>query len=624
MYDVIVIGGGHAGCEAFAAAIRIGVQALLVTPSLAEIAHQPCNPAVGGPGKSQLVREVVALGGLMGLAADRSGLQFRTLNRRKGPAVRATRVQTDSRIYSEHMVRTLSGLRGDILEDRALGVEISRTGGRPVVCAVHLERGGRLEARCVVVTTGTFLRGRLFVGDRTEAGGRRGAGPSVRLARSLEEAGLPLLRLKTGTCPRIDAKTVDFSRLEPQPGEHPIPFFDPRSTTPQWEQLPCFLTYTTPQTQKIALRNLHRSALYSGAITGIGPRYCPSFETKVERFRDRDRHQLFLEPEDRSFSTVYPSGLSTSFPQDVQDELVASIPGLEKARIVRYGYAVEYDAVQPSALQRTLESCDIDRLYLAGQVIGTSGYEEAAGLGLVAGANAALASQGAPPLVLARQQAYLGVMIDDLTTRGVDEPYRMLTARAEYRLLLREDNAQERLLEVGSRTGLIDAEQALWVRTRRAVVLEACERLGRDRLNPSVQTNARLRELGLPEVAKPTILADFLRRAGVRLSDLRPVAPWLDGMPDEIASKVEVEIKYGGYLEREEAQARELSWLEKEQLPLDLDYRALPGLRCEIVEKLARLRPSTLGQASRIPGMTPAALQVLHVHVQAALDRNSQ
>jgi tRNA uridine 5-carboxymethylaminomethyl modification enzyme len=612
-YDVVVVGGGHAGCEAFAAACRIGARSVLITPSMTEIAHQPCNPAVGGPGKSQLVREVVALGGLMGLAADRSGLQFRTLNRRKGPAVRATRVQTDSEIYRNEMRKQLQGFCGDIIEDRAIGLECDNTSGRAVVRAVHLERTGRLKARAVVVTAGTFLRGRIFIGDRIEDGGRRGVAPSLRLARSLEELGL-----KTGTCPRIDAATVDFSRLEPQPGEDPIPFFDPRSQSPELEQLPCYLTYTTPQTHEIALRNLRRSAMYSGGITGIGPRYCPSFETKVERFADRDRHQLFLEPEDRFFSTVYPSGLSTSFPQEVQDELVASIPGLESARIVRYGYAVEYDAVQPRALRPTLELCDIAGLYLAGQVIGTSGYEEAAALGLVAGANAALACQGKPAMVFERQQAYIGVMIDDLTTRGVDEPYRMFTARAEYRLLLREDNAQERLLDAARSTGLIDPDRAETVARQQEFVGNLCERLRRERLNPSNQTNSRLRELGLPEVAKPTPLADLLRRSGVRLVDLIPVASWLDGLREEVVSKIEVEIKYGGYLEREESQARALAWIENTSLPTDLDYRCLAGLRGEIVEKLVALRPSTLGQASRIPGMTPAALQILHVHVLAS------
>jgi tRNA uridine 5-carboxymethylaminomethyl modification enzyme len=616
-FDVVVIGGGHAGCEAYAASCRVGVRTALVIPSLAEAACQPCNPAVGGLGKGHLVREVVALGGLMGRITDLSGLQFRTLNRRKGPAVRGTRVQTDSGVYMQNMAKALRAVSGgDIVEERAIALAWTGDGRKKRVVGVELAGGEVLETRAVVIATGTFLRGTLFIGDETWAGGRRDAKPAVRLAKSLEAMGLPLIRLKTGTCPRLDGSTIRVENLEPQPGDKPQPFFDPSTKETTLPQLTCYLTYTGEKTHAVVRKNLERSALYSGAISGIGPRYCPSFETKVARFPDKDRHQIFLEPEDQEAKVIYPSGIPTSLPADVQDDFVHAIPGLEKARIVRYGYAVEYDAVQPKICAPTLEVDGFSGLYLAGQILGTSGYEEAAALGLVAGANAALKARGDDPLVLARDQAYAGVMIDDLTTKGVDEPYRMFTSRAEYRLLLREDNADERLVEEGVRTGLVSGSQAQVVQEKLALVKQALERLRETGLTPSNETNQRLRDSGLPTIAKQSSLSDLVRRNDVRLGDLSPLAPWIGDLPDAVKARVEVDIKYEGYLERQQLQAEQLRHIDNVQLPGDIDYGKVPGLKHEVVERLTETKPATLGQVSRMPGITPAAVHILQVWCQ--------
>jgi tRNA uridine 5-carboxymethylaminomethyl modification enzyme len=614
IFDVVVIGGGHAGCEAYAAACRIGARASLIIPSIGEAACQPCNPAVGGLGKGHLVREVVALGGLMGLATDLCGLQFRTLNLRKGPAVRATRVQTDSGLYMSNMARLLKNIEGgEIIEDRAIGLIWSEQEGGRRITGVQLERRGTVQTRTVVLATGTFLRGRLFMGDRVFSGGRRDSQPAIRLAESLEETGLPLIRLKTGTCPRLDGKTIRVDDLEAQPSETPPPFFDPSTERTTLPQLTCYVTYTGEPAHEVVRTKLSTSALFSGAISGIGPRYCPSFETKVARFPEKGRHQIFLEPEDRFASVIYPSGLSTSLPADVQEELVHAIPGLENARIVRYGYAVEYDAVQPRALSPTLEIDGFKGLFLAGQILGTSGYEEAAALGLLAGANAALSVRTQRPLVLTRDQAYAGVMVDDLTTLGVDEPYRMFTSRAEYRLLLREDNADERLVDEGIRTGLLDAKRADNIIKKLKTVKEASERLDGFLLTPSAVINAKLKDVGLPVITKPISLLDLLRRDGVRLTDLRVMAPWVQELPEAVRARIEVDVKYEGYLGPQKTQAEQLRNMEQVRLPEGIDFGNIPGLRGEAVEKLSRVKPATLGQASRIPGITPSAVQILHL-----------
>jgi len=617
-FDVVVVGGGHAGCEAYAAACRAGARAALVTPRLAEVATQPCNPAVGGPGKGQLVREVVALGGLMGRVTDRSGIQFRTLNLSKGPAVRSTRVQTEAAAYCEAMERELRRVNGGaLIEDVALGLLVEGAGRERRLRGLRLARGGEIRAGAAVVTVGTFLKGMMFIGDERIPGGRRGAGPAVELASSLADLGLPLLRLKTGTCPRLAGDSVDFGGLEEQPGDRPEPFFDPGTAASTLPQRPCHLTYTGPACHELIRENLETSALYGGAITGIGPRYCPSIETKIARFPDRERHQIFLEPEDRRGSLIYPSGLSTSLPLAVQESMVRSIPGLERARIVRPGYAVEYDAVQPRCLTPGLEVDGIRGLFLAGQIVGTSGYEEAAALGLIAGVNAALSVRGDHPVTLGRDRAYIGVMIDDLTARGVDEPYRMFTSRAEYRLLLREDNAEERLVDIAAAAGLITTERAAGIRARRERVEEAARRLAGQSVGPGPATDEALARIGQPPLARPVRLEDLLRRPGVGARDLAGLAPWIDDEPAAVVERLEVLVKYAGYLGRQAERARSMAALEDSRIPPEVDFAAIPGLRAELAEKLEAARPATLGQASRIPGMTPAAIELLHVHIRA-------
>jgi tRNA uridine 5-carboxymethylaminomethyl modification enzyme len=609
-----VVGGGHAGCEAFAASCRVGASTAMIIPELTEAAMQPCNPAVGGPGKGHLVREVVALGGLMGRITDGSGLQFRTLNRKKGPAVRATRVQTDSGVYSQSMSGLIKGIEGgEIIEDRAVGVVWSGQGSKRKIEGIQLDRGGFVGCQAVVIATGTFLRGLLFTGDKVSPGGRQGASPAVRLALSLEKAGLPMMRLKTGTCPRLAGDSIDVSKLEKQPGDTPPPFFDPETRATVLKQLTCHLTYTNDRTHEVVRRNLDTSALFSGAISGIGPRYCPSIETKISQFPDKDRHQVFLEPETENSDVVYPSGLATSLSEDAQEEMIHAIPGLEKAKIVRYGYAVEYDAVQPRDLSPSLELDGFEGLFLAGQVLGTSGYEEAAALGLLAGANAARTVLSESPLVIRRNQAYAGVMIDDLTTRGIDEPYRMFTSRAEYRLLLREDNADDRLAEIGVDARLISPDRAATVREKLVAVSEATEGLRAIRITPSKENNIRLADAGLPKISKLVNLIDLLRRNDVQLGDLAPLAPWVGDLSEAVAARIEVDTKYSGYLERQQIQAERLSKVDHVRIPQNIDYASLPGLRPELVEKLQRVKPADLGQAGRIPGITPAAVQILHV-----------
>ena len=617
-YDVIVIGGGHAGCEAYAACCRVGVKVALITPTLLEVGTQPCNPAVGGPGKGHLVREVVALGGLIGKVCDLSGIQFRTLNRRKGAAVRSTRVQTDSGIYVKRMSEQIAALKGSVLEDEAVAILWKTEGKHKRIKGVKTARSGEISARAVVVTTGTFLRGLLFAGKEVTPGGRRGAAPSVSLAESLEQTGLPMMRLKTGTCPRLSGDSIDISKLEEQLGETPPPFFSPDTTDFALPQRSCFLTYTGEKSHQIIAENLGKSSLYGGSISGIGPRYCPSIETKIARFPQKERHQIFLEPEDKDGKVFYPSGLSTSLPHDVQEEMVHAIDGLEKARIVRMGYAVEYDAFQPQCLTPTLEVDGFFGLFLSGQILGTSGYEEAAALGLLAGANAALSVKGEEPLILMRDQAYAGVMVDDLTGRGVDEPYRMFTSRAEFRLLLREDNAEERLVADGLRAGLIDPKRAKVIEDRLALIEKSALRLEKSVLNPSEATNDKLRDLGLPEIKKPTSLFEIIRRDGVKVLDVCAFAAWLKDISEEVLTRVEVDIKYSGYLERQRAQAQKLKEVDTVKIPRDMSFDGIPGLRAEIVEKLAESRPATLGQASRIPGITPAAIAILQVYLQRA------
>lgn len=612
-YDVIVIGAGHAGCEAGLAAARMGSKTLMLTINLDMVAFMPCNPSVGGPAKGIVVREIDALGGEMGRNIDKTYIQMRMLNTGKGPAVRALRAQADKFSYQHELKKTIEETPNLTLFQGMVERLIVEDG----VCkGVITQAGAEYTAKTVVITTGTFLRGEIIMGDLKYSSGPNNQQPSITLSEHLEELGFDLVRFKTGTPPRVNSNTIDYSKTEIQPGDDKPRAFSFETTKFIMDQIPCWLTYTSTETHRLIDENLHRSAMYSGMIKGTGPRYCPSIEDKVVRFNDKPRHQIFLEPEGRNTQEVYVQGLSTSLPEDVQRDMLRTIPGLENVEMMRTGYAIEYDAMVPTQLWPTLETKKIKNLYTAGQINGTSGYEEAAGQGLMAGINAACRSLGKKEVILGREDAYIGVLIDDLVTKGTNEPYRLLTSRAEYRLLLRHDNADLRLTEVGREIGLIKEDRYERFTNKKLQIEQEKERLGSIIIKPRPEVQELIRSIGGSELKDGIRASDLLRRPEMTYEHIHLLVPSELELSDEITEQVEIQIKYEGYIEKSLQQVERMKKMENKKIPVDIDYDAISSLASEARQKLKDVRPLSMGQASRISGVNPADVSILLVYIE--------
>lgn len=612
-FDVVVIGAGHAGAEAALAAARLGFETLLLTINLDSVAMMPCNPSIGGTGKGHLVREIDALGGEMGKNIDATMIQCRMLNTGKGPAVHSLRAQADKKAYQFRMKEVIENQEHLLLKQQE-ATRIIVEDGR--ITGVEVQTGAVYQCKSCVICTGTYLKGKIFIGEVQYDGGPNGLFPAMQLSDSLLEQGIELQRFKTGTPARVDAKTVDYSKMQVQNGDEKIVPFSFETEKIEIDQVPCYLTYTNEETHRIINENMERSPLYTGDVVGVGPRYCPSIETKVMRFADKPQHQIFMEPEGLHTNEVYVQGMSSCLPEDVQIALYRTVPGMEKVEFMRSAYAIEYDCIYPTRLKASLESKDIKGLFFGGQINGTSGYEEAAAQGLIAGVNAVRCIEGKEPVILDRSQAYIGVLIDDIITKGTEEPYRMMTSRSEYRLLLRQDNADLRLTPIGHEIGLISDERYTAFLHKKAAVEQEKERLTRLMIKPGEHTNKVLEGIGSSPIKSSVTLAELIRRPEVGYANTAALDPERPVLSDAVCEQVEVQIKYDGYIKKQVAQVEQFKKMEKKLIPENIDYTAIGGLRLEAVEKLTDIQPKSMGQASRISGVSPADLSVLLIYLE--------